>query len=248
MPISASCVSLRACPAGQLRGPIAGLVFDAGDVLYDATVWRRWLLQLLARLGMHTNYRCFYHVWDHEYLLDVHRGRRDFCDAFRQFLLAVGLSSAQIDEVERACHGRRNQWLSTVRLLPGVRSTVARLRALELPMTVLSDSEYSGDTIRQRLDRLGLKDAFAGVISSIDLGHTKPEPQCYQAALDVMGVDAAEAVFVGHDTVELRGATEAGMQTVAFNFSPDAEADVFLARIEELVDLVIAGRADVAAG
>lgn len=31
-----------------------GLLFDMGDVLYDATVWRRWLLQLLHKMGLHT--------------------------------------------------------------------------------------------------------------------------------------------------------------------------------------------------
>ena len=61
-------------------------------------------------------------------------------------------------------------------------------------MTVLSDSEYSGEMIHRRLDRLGLKDAFSGVISSIDLGHTKPEPQCYQAALDAIQVMGGDGV------------------------------------------------------
>ncbi len=350
MPIPTPRICLRGCPAGRLRGPIGGLVFDAGDVLYDATAWRRWLLQLLARLGLHTNYRCFWHVWDHEFLVPVHRGQRDFREAFRHFLLAVGLNAAQIDEIERACHGRRHQWEANVRLLPGVRSTLARLKAVGLPMIVLSDSEHTGEELGGRLERLGLKDVFVEVITSVDLGHTKPEAACYRAALRAMwpghvvaglpteppapdrrspgtvgdlrsggggvgrpapngdrvvaglpteppapdrrspaavgdlrsggggvgrpapngdgpapnlnlepapnlnlglmpnSLGAGQVAFVGHDTVELRGAADVGMQTIALNYSPDAEADVFLSRFDELFELVGAPTADRAVG
>ena len=199
MPISASDISLRACPAGRLSGPISGIVFDAGDVLYDATVWRRWLLQLLARLGVHSTYRCFWHVWDQEYLAEVHRGRRDFCEAFRQFLLAVGLTDGQIDEVERACQGRRNECGPDVRLLPGVRSTLTRLGATGIPMVVLSDSELTGAELLDRLECLGLKNVFVDVVSSLDLGQTKPAAACYSAALERIRIAPEHAVFVGHD-------------------------------------------------
>ncbi len=30
---------------------LQGLIFDAADVLYDASAWRRWLLQLVSRFG-----------------------------------------------------------------------------------------------------------------------------------------------------------------------------------------------------
>ena len=35
---------------GSLARPAGGLLFDFGDVLYDATVWRRWLLVLFLWL------------------------------------------------------------------------------------------------------------------------------------------------------------------------------------------------------
>src|SRR3981081_3849051 len=56
---------------------VKGLVFDMDDVLYDATLWRRWLLQLLGRLGLKADYHTFYRTWDAEFLADVHRGRRE---------------------------------------------------------------------------------------------------------------------------------------------------------------------------
>ena len=41
---------------------VRGLVFDMGDVLFDATVWRRWLLQQLQRMGLQAGYRSFFDV------------------------------------------------------------------------------------------------------------------------------------------------------------------------------------------
>src|SRR3569623_1380083 len=77
-----------------------------GDVLYDATLWRRWLLRLLQRMGLHTQYRTFFKIWDVEFLNEVHCGRREYSEAFQAFLLSAGLSRGQIDEVEAARQAR----------------------------------------------------------------------------------------------------------------------------------------------
>lgn len=235
------------CPAGSLSRPVRGLLFDMGDVLHDATLWRRWLLQLLARMGLHTNYRLFYHVWDHDYLPEVHRGHRDFCEAFGDFLLAVGLSRAQIDEVQAACQAKRRDWESTARLLPGVKPTLARLHAAGYVLGVLSDSVHASPLLWELLDRFGVSRFFTAVVSSIDLGETKPHPIGYRTALEKMGVAPEQAIFVGHDTAELAGAARVGMETVAFNFDPDAKADVFIARFEELLEVVTTVRPPLAA-
>jgi HAD superfamily hydrolase (TIGR01509 family) len=227
-------------PLGALRRPLEGLLFDMGDVLYDATLWRRWLLRVLSQLGVHTNYRSFFHIWDHDFLDDVYRGRREFCEAFRAFLLSVGLSSGQIDEVEAACQARRNQWELSVRLLPGVKSTLGKLHAAGMVMGVLSDSEYPAAVLGERLERLGLGSTFNTVVSSIDLERIKPEPVCYRTALGSMGLSADRVAFVGHDTEELAGAAGVGMATIAFNYDADAKADVFITRFEEILPLVSA--------
>ena len=229
-------------PAGSLSRPIRGLLFDMGDVLHDATLWRRWLLQLLARMGLHTSYRLFYHVCDHEYLADVHRGRRDFHEALGDFLLAVGLSPAQIDEVQAACQAKRREWENTARLLPGVKPTLTRLHAAGYVLGVLSDSEHASPVLAEWLDRFGVGGLFTAVVSSIDLGQTKPHAIGYRTALEKMGLPPEQAIFVGHDTDELAGAARVGMETVAFNFDPDAKADVFIARFEELLDVLAAVR------
>ena len=227
----------KTCHSPPLDKPVSGLLFDLGDVLYDATLWRRWLLQLLGRLGVHADYRAFYRTWDRDYLRAVQRGDRDRCEAFRAFMTSVGLTSSQIDEVELASRARRRQLDAHIRPLPGVKSTLARLHAAGLVLAILSDSSHPADILESRLQRFGLETIFTTIISSIDLGHTKPEPFGYLTALKQMRLQPAEVAFVGHDAEELAGAAAIGMQTIAFNFDDDAEADVYLARFEQLQDL-----------
>lgn len=222
----------------RLPAGIRGLLFDLCNVLYDNTLWRRWLLQLLSHLGLHTNYRCFFKVWDRDFLDDVHRGRRTFSDAFDAFLRSVGLSPGQIDEVKAACQSRRLQMETTARLLPGVKHTLASLKQAGLALGAIGNSEHPAAVLSRRLSGLGLAETFAAIVSSIELRRTMPDPACYHVAVRGMGLPADQVAFVGHDTAELAGAADAGLATVAFNFEPDAEADVYLERFEELLQVL----------
>jgi len=224
---------------GSLDAPPGGLVFDTGDVLYDATVWRRWLLKMLSRLGLHTNYRSFYRLWDRDYLVDVHCGRREYWEAFRSFLSSAGLSHGQIEEVEVACRAERAERLAAVRLFPGVRRTLRRLRDGGVPLAAIADSELCREAAEEQLRRVGLEGVFNVVICSRDLGHAKPHRACYVAALAGLGLATDKAAFVGHDGDELAAAAHVGMRTIAFNFDRQAQADVYLCRFDELVDLVL---------
>lgn len=217
---------------------IQGLLFDMGDVLYDATAWRRWLLQLLARLGLHSHYRSLFRVWDDDFLDDVHRGHREYGEAFQAFLLSIGLSRAQIDEVQAASQARKRDLEAHVRPLPGVRSTLERLAARGITLAVLSDSEQSGEELQEQLAKLGLGGRFAAVVSSIDLEYTKPSPICYRTALSEMQLAVEQVAFVGHDGCELAGARAIGLRTIAINYEPGAKADHYLTRFDELLQLV----------
>jgi FMN phosphatase YigB (HAD superfamily) len=214
------------------------LLFGFGGVLYDDTVWRRWLLRLLSHLGLHTHYRSFYHVWDRDFAADVYRGQTPFCDAFTAFLRSAGLSRGQIDEVMAACQGRRRELDESTRPLPGVRCTLGRLCKTRLVLGVLSDCEWTSDQLRSRLAAFAPPQAFAAVVSSYDIGYTKPAQRCYTTAAEQMGLAPTDIAFVGHDSEELDGARAVGMANIAFNSNPDAEADVCLDRFDQLVDVI----------
>jgi len=229
-----------ACPVGALPRSARGLLFDLGNIVHDDSLWQQWLWQLLRRLGVPVPFPAFSRLWRDEYLDDVYRGRRDFGEAFRSFLLFLGLSSAEIDEVEAAGQARRRQSNAAARPLPGVRPTLARLHAAGTVLGVLGNSEHPAAALRRQLDGFALEGLFAAVLSSMDLGRSKPDLLCYLAAVEAMGLAPADVAFVGHDAAELAGAARAGLMTVAFNFQPGAAADVFIARFEDLLGVVTA--------
>jgi HAD superfamily hydrolase (TIGR01509 family) len=125
-----------------------------------------------------------------------------------------------------------------LRPLPGVRATLANLKARRLQMAVLCDSDYPATRLADQLRRMGLGEMLPIVISSFDLERTKPDPQCYRAALEALQLPAEQAAYVGHDAEELAGARAIGMPTVAFNFAPDANADAFVTHFNQLLELV----------
>jgi HAD superfamily hydrolase (TIGR01509 family) len=222
--------------AGVLHA--AGLVFDMGDILYDATLWRRWLVKLLKQLGYDCRYRELFDIWDRQYLDEVHRGGRDYDEAFDAFLVSRGLPRGLIDEITVASQTRKREIAATLRPLPGVRPTLVALQARGVPMAVLSDSESSGESLHKRLISLGIGDCFQAVISSCDLRATKPAAVTYRAAVEALGLPLGETAFVGHDADELEGAAAVGMPTIAFNFAAPVPADVHLQRFEQLLSLV----------
>ena len=191
---SAATVEARTVPAetpGSEPASLRGLIFDMADVLYDATVWRRWLLQLLARLGVHADYQAFYTAWDRDYLTEVHCGRREFNEAFQAFLFDRGLTWAQIDEVEAAGRIRREELDRNVRPFPCVTAALRQLAADGLALAVLTNAACPADGLQAKLNRLGLSDLFSAVWSSLDLEATKPDSKCYQAALESLQLPAA---------------------------------------------------------
>ncbi len=231
-----------------LPTPVRGVLLDTCNILYDATAWRHWVLKVLHQLGVQTNYRAFFRIWDREYLDAVYHGQRGFREALEEFLRSVGLSAGQIVELLAACEARRREWETNLRPLPGAVATVATLHRGGLRLAAIANTVHPAAVIRQRLTRLAMGPYFSTVVSSIDSGSTMPHPASYQAALAAMELPAGEVAFVGHDAAQLAGATTVGMQTVAFGPDLDAQADLVIEHFEDLIDVLGARRSAAAAG
>jgi HAD superfamily hydrolase (TIGR01509 family) len=224
--------------AAQKFRAVDGVVFDMGDILFDATLWRRRLLQILRGMGLNAAYRSFFSLWDHDYLDAVHRGEREYHEAFLAFLRDAGLSPGQIDEVAAASQQIKRQLESETRLFPGVRETLELLQSRGLRMGVLSDSESPAATIAERLRAFGIGDYLPAVVSSVELHQTKPHRHCYLTAVERLGTKTARTVFVGHDAEELAGARRCGLRTIAFNYDRDASADCRVGKFRDLAVLL----------
>ena len=85
----------------------------------------------------------------------------------------------------------------------------------------------------------GIGNIWDSIISSRDIGARKPDPKIYHAALEQLGLQAEEAVFIGHKATELEGARAVGMKTIGFNYEENAKADFYIESFLELLDVPI---------
>jgi 2-haloacid dehalogenase len=89
-------------------------------------------------------------------------------------------------------------------------AALARLRAGGFSLAVLSQSTVeASETV---LERSGLREAFAAVLSAPELGAFKPEGLAYTAALERVGA-AEDAWFVAGHWWDVAGAAFAGLRT-----------------------------------
>jgi putative hydrolase of the HAD superfamily len=118
-------------------------------------------------------------------------------------------------------------------ILPGTRDALERMRK-EYSIAVISNSDGRIDAV---LRRCGIADCFASITDSGNVGHEKPHPAVFEAALREMKADPAESLYVGDVySVDYVGARKAGMQAVLFDVAGAYREQEF-PRVESLVGL-----------
>ncbi|PAY19331.1 hypothetical protein CKO51_12015 [Rhodopirellula sp. SM50] len=214
-----------------------GLIFDNGDILFDASRWRRWLADYLTRHGNPVTYPQLVAIWE-KHLVSVYRAKRDYWVAFVDMLSELGIPDDVHSNIIDKAKAKGAELQQQRQPMPMVVETLAALSDQGIRLAVLSDSESGEVGVRKILRQLGVESNFDAVISSADIGLVKPEPAAFQAAADAIDLAIAECGFVGHDVDELQGAREIGLFAIGYNFDPDAPADVYIQHFDELIELV----------
>jgi HAD superfamily hydrolase (TIGR01509 family) len=99
-------------------------------------------------------------------------------------------------------------------ILPGTRAALDRIRQ-KYAIAVISNADGKIDAV---LRRCGIFDCFASITDSGIVGHEKPHPAIFAAALREMNADPADSLYVGDVySVDYLGARGAGMQAVLFD-------------------------------
>jgi putative hydrolase of the HAD superfamily len=100
-------------------------------------------------------------------------------------------------------------------MLAGAWQTL-RVLSRRFAMAVISDTGFASGRAQ---DRLLEKDAarafFTSTIYSMDIGHAKPRPEIFVAAVKTLGIPAGEILHVGdNERTDVRGALAAGFRAV----------------------------------
>lgn len=105
-------------------------------------------------------------------------------------------------------------------LRPGVRETLDSLDG-RYRLGLLSNSSRTRSELAEYLDEWGISSYFRAIISSADLGLSKPDPRMFEAGWTSLGLDRLRAAMVGdHPDVDIWGAHRAGLRTVYLETIP----------------------------
>jgi putative hydrolase of the HAD superfamily len=115
----------------------------------------------------------------------------------------------RILDLEQRC------WDRAVRLAPGALDALDALRARGLRTAVASNAPFPPEMMHRQAALTGIAARVDAVVFSSEVGRRKPAPELYRAALDRLGVPAAEALYVGDRPVEdYDGPSRLGMRAV----------------------------------
>jgi putative hydrolase of the HAD superfamily len=131
------------------------------------------------------------------------------------------------DELRRYLEAEHSAWDPARVLGAHTHALLESLRARGLRLGLVSNAFDPGWLLHSDLDQMGLAQRLDFSVFSSEVGTRKPHPAIFERALEALGVEPENALFVGDRLYEdIRGAGELGMTTVqALWFRADEHAD-----------------------
>ena len=227
--------TIAAVPPGAMsaaRERAVGAACASHDVEVEADL----LVEALEGVGLD---------WERSWAAGRHLHPRQ---AAESLVRALGVEGAAREMVAEAFLGAGRE--VELELAPGIGQCLEALTERGLRIGIVCDVGFSGgELLRELLDAEGLLKHFGGWGFSDEVGHYKPAPQIFEAALAALRAGPGEAVHVGDlRRTDVSGAAALGMKTVRYrgmNDEGDAdsgpEADFVLddhAELPEAIDVL----------
>jgi len=226
-----------------------GIFFDADDTLFDYPRAERAAMRACLReFRLRIEPEIFLEAY-RRHNLDMwrafERGETDQAtlrvERFRRLAVELNISDLPVDRISvyylEALSGQPQ-------LLPGALATVQRM-AKKFPLALVTNGIASVQ--RRRFAASPITPYFQAVVISEEVGIAKPDPRIFAPALQKIGVEAGEVLYVGDSvTSDMAAARNAGMDFCWLNPGripvPAGQAPAFIiAAIKELPGCLING-------
>ena len=126
-------------------------------------------------------------------------------------------------------------------LLPGAEELV-RYLAEKYPLTVVTNGFV--EVQYEKFDKSGLRDCFAHIVLSEEVGCQKPNPRIFEEALRMNGLQAEDVVMIGDSwNSDIQGAINAGIDQIWIHKSkdplPEGQSATFLVQsLSEVMEIL----------
>lgn len=201
---------------------VRAVLFDYGLTLVTFTFPRAGLMQVLERVrpwlgadapDAQTLMRDVVEVIESE-LPTSGKDEIDYMDLYDRAWRRAGLDVPRrtlyrILDLEQQC------WDRAMRVAPDALEALDRLRARGLRTAVVSNAPFPPEFMHRQTRLSGIAERVDAVVFSSEVGRRKPAPELYLAALDRLGAEPAETLFVGDRVLEdYDGPRRLGMHAV----------------------------------
>jgi HAD superfamily hydrolase (TIGR01509 family) len=128
-------------------------------------------------------------------------------------LRALVSAEVDVDEIHQRRRSFRDEQLHQLEQMPGVLASLehARERRIDLAIASSSPMQWVGGHI----ERLGLSHYFEAIVTADQVRAAKPAPDLYLRAIELLGVDPADAIAVEDSPNGVAAAKAAGLYCVA---------------------------------
>ncbi|UCF96339.1 MAG: HAD family hydrolase [Spirochaetaceae bacterium] len=209
---------------------IRAFLFDAADTLYYRPDPGRRFRDFLLHLGLED------HLPDPGDLRTLQEEAQYGKISIEEYRIAV-LSLHGVQNPEDLAQGLEvlGEENRDIRFFSGVTETLRHLKNTGYLLGIVTNTAVPLHEKLLWFESADIGSVWDCLISSKEVGFRKPEKEIYEAALEQLGVEPGQAVFVGHEAAELEGAKKTGLYTVAFNYEEGVDADVYIHKIDELL-------------
>jgi len=135
-----------------------------------------------------------------------------------------GLDPEIITEYIRVYRAKADEVMADLTsMLPGAADTVRYLQEQDIQLAIVS--QKLRHLVFAVLEREDLTGCFEAVLGGQDVPAFKPDPRGLQMALERLGVDADDAIYVGDTVIDAEAAANANMRFVGVLTGPTTAAE-----------------------
>lgn len=206
---------------------IDGVLFDYGRTLVTFTpypkdkllaVIRRYRPRIEAAIGVpapeaETILRDVLHPLE-AYVSSESEDEVDYNDVYRDTWHSAGMKLPD-DLLHEILDSEQQVWDRSVRVDPDTHQVLDWLRAQGIRRGICSNAPFPPELMRRQMSSKGIAQMVDGIVLSSEVGKRKPSPELYRAALDAIGTQAEQTVFVGDRVREdYEGPRSVGMRAI----------------------------------
>lgn len=239
---------------------VKGIIFDVNGTLTDIQTneWHDDVYRVISNLLSYQGILLDPNVIKYFYFQEIKKQRAACIDRYPEFdAIAVfreivtqhstdftrGLSTGKLEQLPRLlAEVHRAASRFRLQLYPGVEQTLRKLHP-KYRLAVITDAQTA--YALPELYAVGLSGYFSPILISGDFGYRKPDERLFNNALNQMGMQPAEVVFVGNDMYhDVHGAQRLGMKTVfsrsnqGLQEKDDVKPDYIIYNFPELLNAI----------